>query len=177
LARRNATHCFIGGPKRHIQPERYAKWEADLVGMIMLNGFVAIWDRKTLKMYKQLGKNDTVDKKISLAYNKIMENFAEKINIIRDIILKNVAARYIYLFGSYAYGEPTDKSDIDIYIVIPDNAANISEIYGKIMVDLSIKKIYFVDLLLNRESVFHTRKNRNILEKTIYQKGKILYEY
>jgi hypothetical protein len=26
LARRNATHCFIGGPKRHIQPERYAKY-------------------------------------------------------------------------------------------------------------------------------------------------------
>jgi hypothetical protein len=22
LARRNASHCFMGGPKRHIQPER-----------------------------------------------------------------------------------------------------------------------------------------------------------
>jgi predicted nucleotidyltransferase len=106
-----------------------------------------------------------------------MENFAEKINIIREIILKNVPAKYIYLFGSYAYGEPTDKSDIDIYIVIPDNASNISEIYGKIMVDLSIKKIFFVDLLLNRESVFNKRKNKNILEKTICQKGKILYEH
>jgi hypothetical protein len=26
LARRNAAHCFMGGPKRHIQPERYAQW-------------------------------------------------------------------------------------------------------------------------------------------------------
>jgi hypothetical protein len=26
LARRNATHCFMGGPKRHIQPERYATY-------------------------------------------------------------------------------------------------------------------------------------------------------
>jgi hypothetical protein len=25
LARRNAAHCFMGGPKSHIQPERYAK--------------------------------------------------------------------------------------------------------------------------------------------------------
>jgi predicted nucleotidyltransferase len=106
-----------------------------------------------------------------------MDNFTEKIEIIRETILKNVPAKYIYLFGSYAYGEPTDKSDIDIYIVIPDNAGNISEIYGKIMVDLSIKKIFFVDLLLNRESVFNTRKNKNILEKTICQKGKILYEH
>jgi hypothetical protein len=26
LARRNAAHCFIGGPKRRKQPERYAKF-------------------------------------------------------------------------------------------------------------------------------------------------------
>jgi hypothetical protein len=25
LARRNATHYFMGGPKRHIQPERYVQ--------------------------------------------------------------------------------------------------------------------------------------------------------
>jgi predicted nucleotidyltransferase len=105
-----------------------------------------------------------------------MESFAEKITIIKETILKNVPAKCIYLFGSYAYGEPTDKSDIDIYIVLPDDADNLSEIYGKIMVDLSIKKIFFVDLLLNRESVFNVRKKENILEETVCQKGKILYE-
>jgi predicted nucleotidyltransferase len=105
-----------------------------------------------------------------------MENFVERINLIKESILKNVAAKYIYLFGSYAYGKPTDKSDIDIYIVIPDNTASISEIYTKIMVDLSMKKIFFVDLLLSRESVFNIRKRENILEETIYQKGRVLYE-
>ena len=105
-----------------------------------------------------------------------MENFTESINIIRESILKNVPAKYIYLFGSYAYGKLTDKSDIDVYIVIPDSITSISEIYTKIMVDLSIKKIFFVDLLLNRESVFNIRKTENILEETICQKGKIIYE-
>ena len=105
-----------------------------------------------------------------------MDNIAERINIIKESILKNVPAKYIYLFGSYAYGTPTDKSDIDIYTVIPDNYVNITDIYTKIMVDLSIKKIFFVDLLLNRESVFNTRKAENILEETICQKGKIIYE-
>jgi hypothetical protein len=33
LARRNATHCFIGGPKRHIQPERYAQYTLKFVGI------------------------------------------------------------------------------------------------------------------------------------------------
>jgi predicted nucleotidyltransferase len=105
-----------------------------------------------------------------------MENFAERINLIKESILKNVSAKYIYLFGSYAYGKPTDKSDIDVYIVIPDNTASISEIYTKIMVDLSIKKIFFVDLLVSRESVFNIRKTENVLEETVYQRGKILYE-
>jgi hypothetical protein len=31
-------------------------------------------------------------------------------------------------------------------------------------------------MLLNRESVFNLRKMENILEETIYQKGKIIYE-
>ena len=105
-----------------------------------------------------------------------METFAEKLSIIRESILKNVPAKCIFLFGSYAYGTPTDKSDIDIYIVLPDNIENILQIYGKIMVDLSLKKIYYVDLLLDRESVFNKRKTENILEETIFQKGKVIYE-
>jgi len=105
-----------------------------------------------------------------------MENISERINIIKESILKNVQAKFIYLFGSYAYGKPNEKSDIDIYIVIPDNIKSISDVYSKIMLDLSLQKIYFVDLLLNRENVFNKRKNENILEETIFQKGRIIYE-
>ena len=39
---------------------------------------------------------------------------------IKDSILKFVQARRIYLFGSHAYGNPTDESDIDIFVVAPD---------------------------------------------------------
>ncbi|GHV72130.1 hypothetical protein AGMMS49928_27920 [Spirochaetia bacterium] len=106
-----------------------------------------------------------------------MDNFLEKIDSIRESILKYVSAKYVYLFGSYAYGKPTEKSDIDIYIVIPDNISNISELYGKIIGDLGDKNIYFVDLLLSRESVFNARKTKNILEETIVEKGRILYAH
>jgi predicted nucleotidyltransferase len=105
-----------------------------------------------------------------------MANFVEKMDSIKDSILKFVPAKYIYLFGSYAYGNPTEESDIDLYIVTPDNINNFSEIYTKIMVDLSYKKIFFIDLLLSTESVFNSRKEKNIFEKTIFQKGKIIYE-
>jgi len=106
-----------------------------------------------------------------------MASFIEKIDNIKDSILKFVPAKCIYLFGSYAYGNPTDNSDIDLFIVTPDNITNFSEIYTNIMVDLSYKKIFFIDLLLSTEKVFNTRKDRNIFEKTISQKGKIIYEH
>jgi predicted nucleotidyltransferase len=106
-----------------------------------------------------------------------MNTFTEKIDSIKESILKYVSAKYIFLFGSYAYGEPTEKSDIDIYIVIPDDISNVSELYGKIIGDLGDKKIFFIDLLLSRESVFNIRKTKNILEETIVQKGRILYAH
>jgi predicted nucleotidyltransferase len=101
----------------------------------------------------------------------------ERINNIKESVLKFVPAKYIYLFGSYAYGNPTEKSDIDVYIVTPDNMNNFSELYTKIIGDLSDKKIFFIDLSLNVESDFNIRKTRNRFEKTIFQKGKIIYEH
>ena len=67
-----------------------------------------------------------------------MDNFIDKLNNIKESILKYVPAKFIYLFGSYAYGSPTEQSDIDIYIVTPDGINNFSEIYAKIIGDLLI---------------------------------------
>jgi predicted nucleotidyltransferase len=104
-----------------------------------------------------------------------MEIPGEKLTCIKESVLKFVPAKNIYLFGSYAYGNPTEKSDIDIYVVTPDNVNNFSELYAKIVGDLRRKEIYFIDLLFGRESTFNTRKEKNIFEKTVLQKGKVIY--
>jgi predicted nucleotidyltransferase len=104
-----------------------------------------------------------------------MDNIVEQINSIKESILKFVPAKYIYLFGSYAYGNPTEDSDIDIYVVTPDSIDNFSELYAKIVGDLREKEIFFIDLLFGRESVFNIRKVKNMFEKTIIQKGKLIY--
>ena len=96
---------------------------------------------------------------------------------IKDSILKFVPARCIYLFGSYAYGTPTEQSDFDIYLVTPDEVTDFSQLYAKIIGDLGDKNIFFIDLLLTSESVFESRKDKFILEKTIIKKGKIIYEH
>jgi predicted nucleotidyltransferase len=106
-----------------------------------------------------------------------MENLANRIDDIKESILKFVPARYIYLFGSYVYGTPTEESDIDIYTVIPDDIKNLTELYAKIIVDLSYKKIYFIDLFLTNESIFNKRRIENLFEMTIFQKGMVVYEH
>ena len=45
------------------------------------------------------------------------------IQLIKETILKNIDAKFIYLFGSYAYGIPNENSDIDVYVVLPENTA------------------------------------------------------
>ena len=99
-----------------------------------------------------------------------------KLNSIRDAVLRHVPAKCIYLFGSYAYGEPTEKSDIDIYVVTPDDTTGFSWLYAKVAGDLGDQNIFFIDLLFATESSFNSRRLNRKFEKTIYTKGRILYE-
>jgi predicted nucleotidyltransferase len=104
-------------------------------------------------------------------------NIEPIINNIRDTILKHVPARCIYLFGSHAYGNPTEESDIDIYVVIPDdNTTDVIWLYADIIGDLGRRKIFSIDLSFDTESSFHERRLKRKFERTIYQQGRILYE-
>ena len=105
-----------------------------------------------------------------------MENMNGVLTHIKESILRYVPAKYIYLFGSHAYGEPNEDSDIDIYLVVPDDTGNLSILYGNIIGDLSDKKIFMIDLKMNRESNFNIRKTGSYFEETIVNKGVLLYE-
>jgi len=100
----------------------------------------------------------------------------QTIDHIRDSVLKFVPARCIYLFGSHAYGTPTEESDIDIYVVTPDDTKDFIWLYADIAGDLGRKKIFSIDLSFDTESSFNERRLKRKFEKTIYQKGRILYE-
>jgi len=42
---------------------------------------------------------------------------AEDINILKDLIVEIVEPDRIILFGSYAYGVPNEKSDLDLLVI------------------------------------------------------------
>jgi len=101
----------------------------------------------------------------------------DKLNIIKDAILMNVPVKTIYLFGSYAYGKPDKKSDIDIYGVIPDDFdKNIIDTMGEIANHIYPYGIYNVDLFLVKENKFLFYKENSSFEETICNEGIILYE-
>jgi len=104
--------------------------------------------------------------------------FADKIPFIRSLVLDSVkpgTIKKIYLFGSYAYGKPTKKSDIDLCVII-GNRLNKSNVYQKIALSLFDNDIIPADILVYREKFFYDITNPNGIKNTILTKGKILYE-
>jgi predicted nucleotidyltransferase len=108
----------------------------------------------------------------------VMKNkdFVKKLDVIKKAILDTVEAKYIYLFGSYVYGEPNSNSDIDIYVVIPDSFNDrITFTMGKIANYLYDYKIFTADLFLVKESKFLEYKEYHSFEQTVYEKGVLIY--
>jgi len=103
--------------------------------------------------------------------------FLGKMDFIRDIILKSVKEKVIekvYLFGSYAYGEPDEDSDIDLCVVIDNNSYR-PDVQLKIKCGLMDNKIIPSDLLVYNLDKFYGAKNPDGIEKTIMRYGKLLY--
>ncbi len=45
-----------------------------------------------------------------------------EMDTLKEIIINTVPVEQIYLFGSYASGTPHKNSDLDLYVVLSDNA-------------------------------------------------------
>jgi len=106
------------------------------------------------------------------------EKVKRELEIIKEGILQTVPAEAIYLFGSYAYGTPTEDSDLDIYVVVPDSVEKHPlEVCGDIRVNLRHKPVDMpMDLMVNYSSVFNRRKLGPTMQRTIAREGVMLYE-
>ncbi len=79
-------------------------------------------------------------------------------------------ATKIYLFGSYAYGTPTDESDIDLCILTDENKRKL-EILREIRRNIGDIN-YPLDILVYKTDEFKERvNNKYIMESKIYNDG------
>lgn len=95
-----------------------------------------------------------------------------------DQIVKTIVNEYkpskIILFGSFAYGHPTENSDIDLLIIKDDDLPKIqrNRMVRSILKDFSIP----VDIIVKTSQEFENLKN--IIGTVIYpanKYGKVLY--
>ncbi|HAZ03450.1 MAG: DNA polymerase subunit beta [Bacteroidetes bacterium GWF2_42_66] len=97
--------------------------------------------------------------------------------------LKSTQPEKIILFGSYAYGNPNEDSDLDILVVTGDNyiPASFSEkskIYLRIACAVSdIKKKFPIDLIVHTKEM-HKKfiEINSLFARELLTKGKVLYE-
>ena len=81
----------------------------------------------------------------------------------------------IYLFGSHAYGSPTEESDIDLMVIVHDGIDSL-----KVMRDVSrglMDRRVSLDVLVDNFSDFTERSKpeRVTLQREIKNKGVLVY--
>ena len=119
-----------------------------------------------------------IEKRLELLPNYNLLRFAGKISIILNLLLntefrKNI--QKIYLFGSYAYGEPNEESDLDFGVIIDDNNSWV-EVGSSMTINLWQDMIGPCDVLVFEASQFEERINVLSIEKVIYEYGIPVYE-
>jgi predicted nucleotidyltransferase len=105
----------------------------------------------------------------------MIESIRGELDLITDAIIAATPVEAVYLFGSYAYGQPTAESDLDIYVVVPDSDIDTLDLGWKIRMDLLDKITIPMDLLFGKKSNFDYRKDLPTLENIIKKQGVILY--
>lgn len=103
------------------------------------------------------------------------ENIQKDLHIILDTIKRQVRLERLILFGSYAYGQPTSESDIDLCIIAETEQSKI-EALRNIRTELFAKAENPVDFVFFTPHEFNIRtKVPNSFEWLIENKGQILY--
>ena len=102
----------------------------------------------------------------------------DEIIAIKDSILSTIGdgCEKIFLFGSYAYGAPGKNSDYDFYVVLKDGIENPILVMQKIYEYMCDTNYVPVDVLANYKSHFERRSIQPTIERTIAEKGVLLYE-
>ncbi|GHV94647.1 hypothetical protein AGMMS50293_09670 [Spirochaetia bacterium] len=100
----------------------------------------------------------------------------DQLTTIKDAIVAAIPVEQIYLFGSYAYGTPRVDSDLDIYVVMKDDAP-----YDAIEAEHIIRdaihghKTMPTDILVKKKSRFQYRITAPTLEQEVAEKGLLVY--
>src|SRR5262245_22694570 len=101
---------------------------------------------------------------------------AETLPSAIERIISELKPEKIVLFGSYAYGNPTPDSDVDLLVIMKTNAKEIDRYVA--VSNLLYPRQFPVDILVKtpQEIKAEAKKRGNFFLREILKKGKVLYE-
>ena len=106
--------------------------------------------------------------------NNILEIETE-INQIKERFITELAPLKIYLFGSYAEGTASERSDLDFYIIVADDTRNVVDLTVEAYRAIREVQRRAVDIIIGTKSKFERRKNCLSIENEVMEKGVLLY--
>jgi predicted nucleotidyltransferase len=98
----------------------------------------------------------------------------EQIQAVSEKIAREFAPEKIILFGSYAYGTPTEDSDVDLLVVLPyegSSAQKAAEILYKVHAGFPLDLLAYPPDYIRRRIV-----EEDCFLREVTGKGKTLYE-
>ena len=102
----------------------------------------------------------------------------KKLSILKEAILSVVPnTEAIYLFGSYVNGTPHEYSDLDVFVVIPEENINELDLYKKIRKIFSDKgdKYMPIDLLFKTSKKFYHNIYFQSFDRIVFRTGIKIY--
>lgn len=119
----------------------------------------------------------TVKNTLDTIHNKVIDKIESKLTTLKTTILKNIpTVEKIYLFGSHAYGSPHKNSDVDLFIVVPNDDLDTIELEVNIRDEVFTHNIFNYDMLFETTGTFERRRQSFELENKVFTEGVLLYE-
>jgi uncharacterized protein len=98
---------------------------------------------------------------------------------ILDEMVRRLVAEFqpeqIILFGSYAWGEPEEDSDVDLFVIVPQSDERPIKRMQRAHHCLGDLRVSTDILVKTRAEADHFRHVRASLEHKVFEEGRVLY--
>jgi len=93
---------------------------------------------------------------------------------VSDEIVRKFQPERIILFGSYAYGTPTEDSDVDLLVVMPFEGKSV---YKAVEIEGEVHQGFPMDLIaITPERLKDRLEREDFFLREVVTTGKVLYE-
>jgi predicted nucleotidyltransferase len=98
----------------------------------------------------------------------------ERIQAYCEAVAREFRPRKIILFGSYAYGQPTADSDVDLLVIMPFHGSDVSK---AMQIRARFDTPFPMDLIVRKpEFIAQRQRERDMFIELVMGQGQVMYE-